>query len=606
MNMEKEVVSLFTGMAGVKRIVTFLMSALSLLCAGSLFAFGSFSEDLRDKFGFSSKDINIVSALGNTAFATLYAQIYAIYYSSDTAGFLLFMTISVSLVNLIATFTMSTAPPPPRHQIMHADATKTTSSSNIGSNEAQATGTANPSTSVDSSDTLNNPSAGPSLVNQNIINDRPIPTIVDDPDAIVEYPARYPPIYCPAPPLNMSGRHSPTPSSRSRSPSVSSMSWRNRSRSRGRSATPSVYTFSLGSFKAADDDEDSQSLSKARSNISIFASGTMTTQEDDDGAVTRRRRGATFERATGGRSVKRTWREPRDEEDESARDTPLPTAFPKLDDSDAEDEASVVTPNESRSVTLPVAAMTTDVGEGKRVAFEEPDNNKGGEVRDSGVGKGEEMERDMTPAQILSYIWQQGITYFNNIGTIVKVLAGPGASTTDIAATTGFHVTLLSVSNCIARLTFGAGSDYVVSRLHVDRSSLFVVGEILTAIPLAIVGFANTLPPTLLGFSSVLTGFAFGAASALFPPLTADFFGLKHYGSACALVMVGIPIGIVVSNVIFGSMFDTAVSSGCTGTECYRSAFVVFLAIQILPVISAAVLFLRRSIGGRRGRVEVV
>ncbi|KAI8830144.1 hypothetical protein BC829DRAFT_465547 [Chytridium lagenaria] len=669
--LSRELVQLFTGVAGVKRIVTLLMSASSLLCAGSLFAFGSFSEDLRDKLGFSSKDINVVSSLGNTALfclvvanpslfinitfryihpfrrhpstsytsfllvgpvwdrfgvrvtmmmsaatfglgfflmylgfqglpasmsgvgaislyyflagfgscarvieelviisgisfmatfavnlinfpthysgvmsgvlgifyalsATLYAQIYAIYYSSDTAGFLLFMAFSVSLVNFIAMFAMST------RKTLNENVSKPTEVENIDSTMAEAQISSGDQTCTSKQDLESGTSEDP--------NTTSVP--VDDPDAInniFDYPARFPPIYCPAPPLTSttSRRHSPS-SSRSRSPSTSS--WRNRSRSRTR--TPSVFT----THRDVDETEQ-RSLSRTRSNMSLSED-----EVEDEAVAGWRRRASGVDRQLGvvrdspapSVKAKRHWRGPREEDDDTeSRDTPLPAAQPDEEEEPNEHASGVSGGGVAVEVNVTEAAPTE-----KRVAFsgEEPTVMRAVERE---VKKGEELARDMTPIEILrsvtfwlltvSYIWQQGITYFNNIGTIVKVLAGPNESPAAIAATTGFHVTLLSVSNCIARLTFGAGSDYIV-RLGVDRSSLLLVSEILTFIPLAIVGFASTLPPSLLGFSSVLTGFAFGAASALFPPLTADFFGLKHYGSACALVMVGIPIGLVVSN----------------------------------------------------------
>ncbi|KAJ3098892.1 hypothetical protein HDU97_003667 [Phlyctochytrium planicorne] len=953
-----DVLKFFTGWAGVRRLVTFLMSAASLLCAGSLFAFGSFSEDLRVRFGFSSKDINIVSALGNTALytsflivgpvwdrfgvrvtmfntfsqimssvmfglgflmmwlafidrvpselktvgaisfyyflagfgscasfmatfainlvnfppnysgvisgvlgifyalsATLYAQIYAIYYSSDTAGFLLFMTISVFMVNIFATFTMSSAPPPQPKKTrrrVKSDLAPTEKADVSGKSDgahdpetkddANAGAGSSSKTLVDG-DSESEPQKPGQTSSLPIESSKPVPHTYGDENAfeqpqqpqpmyygnlfhkhnvprsstplngfsmslsrgsngygsdddranrrghrrqrsdgttdfgfwqqqqqqqseaadrseeydshgtldtdeeipveddlasvssyssddveVLDYRARIPPIYCPAPPLttrrrspsNMSISSSLRRSGRSRSPSGASTSatssWRNRSRSksqgRRKSATgnASIYTFTTATG-AGDDAPGAGAISSSPPTGRIGRLSRM----GSDGSLSNTPEGgldlsngrsdmmgdmvAWVEARVGkgrkskkgsSKSTKRHWREPRDEEDggadggdekddeeartapadtfssssmprqapeeisesgearlpstshldipaphdtvtisTSASASPLPTyptstPEPVLEDSNA----AGATPSAENLTSILVkndgtAAATLDRPT-KRVEIQEAPiviDGKDKEVREEEVE--EEVEaveaveksgRDMTPLQILrswmfwlftiSYIWQQGITYFNNIGTIVKVLAGPDATAADIAATTGFHVTLLSVSNCIARLTFGAGSDVVVFRLGIDRSSLLLVGEILTAIPLAIVAFSNTLPPALLGFSSVMTGFAFGAASALFPPLTADFFGLKYYGSACALVMVGIPIGIVVSNVIFGSLFDAALASECVGSSCYRLSFVVFLAIQIVPVVLSAVLFFGRSIqfGGWRKR----
>ncbi|KAJ3176901.1 hypothetical protein HK101_010364 [Irineochytrium annulatum] len=193
------------------------------------------------------------------------------------------------------------------------------------------------------------------------------------------------------------------------------------------------------------------------------------------------------------------------------------------------------------------------------------------------------------------FIWQQGNTYFSNIGTIVKELAPADASAQDLARTTGLHVTLLSVFNCVSRIIFGAGSDVIVARFGVDRSLLLLVGEVLSVAPLAVMGLAHDVTPPLLAFSSVMTGFAWGSTSAIWPPMTADFFGMKNYGVACAFIMSGIPIGLFTSNILFGHLTDSATAEGCVGTECFRTSFQVFLGIQMLPVALSAVLFVMRT-----------
>ncbi|KAJ3110184.1 hypothetical protein HDU96_006851 [Phlyctochytrium bullatum] len=741
---------LLRGLPGLRRAVTFLMSALSLLCAGSLFAFGSFSEDLRVRFGFGSKDINVVSALGNTALytsflivgpvwdrfgvrvtmlmsaatfglgfllmylayvdrlpaslasvgaisfyyflagfgscasfmatfainlvnfptrysgfvsgllgifyalsATLYAQIYALHYSSDTAGFLLFMTVSVTLVNLVASVTMWTAD----GSSSKSSVASTASVSSVSSSEEEedvdkadrnAAGEAekkadaeavvledardNEPTATAASAEKGEPSADaadddedrndlpprsptPSFGWAGIdappspVDDTWNPAAIEDEDhpisTLLASQNRFIPIYCPAPPLTASAYVGGT-----RTPSRAS----SRSRSRTRTAS---RTRSASAVSSEGGEERERSRSRART-ASLAAAEGEAWDEGGEGygnSMHAERRGSGWGEDEKGRSSRRpsgsaagSMRRVRDEVETEVVVVPAPRAGPE-----PVEEVAVAEQGAPQQAEAGTSATTVVVVE-KRVAFTgEKDEVIGGGAAEQEAGDGEKKgdegdsaEPDMTPWQIIrsltfwlftaSYVWQQGITYFNNIGTIVKVLAGSDASAAEVAATTGFHVTLLSVSNCIARLAFGAGSDLIVSRLGADRSSLFVVSEVLTAVPLGVVGFAASLPPGLLAFSSVLTGFAFGAASALFPPLTADFFGLKYYGSACALVMVGIPVGIVVSNVIFGAMFDTAVSQGCSGSGCYRNAFIVFLAIQIVPVILSAFLFFRRTV----------
>ncbi|KAJ3176900.1 hypothetical protein HK101_010363 [Irineochytrium annulatum] len=214
-------------------------------------------------------------------------------------------------------------------------------------------------------------------------------------------------------------------------------------------------------------------------------------------------------------------------------------------------------------------------------------------------------KRDMTPREILasgifwlvacSFIWQQGLTYFNNIGTMVKELSPPSTPPSTIASATSFHVTLLSVSNCLARIVVGAGSDVLVASLAVDRSALLLAGQLVGSAPVLLMATADEVSATGLTVASLATGFSIGATSGIFPPLAADFFGMTHYGTACAFLMCGIPIGIVVSNGAFGVLFDGAVVAGCAGAGCFRSSFVVFSALQVVAVVTAAWLFALRA-----------
>jgi hypothetical protein len=67
-----------------------------------------------------------------------------------------------------------------------------------------------------------------------------------------------------------------------------------------------------------------------------------------------------------------------------------------------------------------------------------------------------------------------------------------------------------------------------------------------------------------------------------------------------AFVMVLNPIGILISNIIFGRLFDSARSSNCVGESCYRFAFVVFCLFQLLPVGLSGILFWKRMREVRR------
>lgn len=54
--------------------------------------------------------------------------------------------------------------------------------------------------------------------------------------------------------------------------------------------------------------------------------------------------------------------------------------------------------------------------------------------------------------------------YINNLGTVTRSLAGKGTSPSDIAVSQASLVSLLSLFNCLGRISVGSVSDYAVHR----------------------------------------------------------------------------------------------------------------------------------------------
>eukprot|EP00842_Homolaphlyctis_polyrhiza_P000409 jgi/Hompol1/1369/HPOL_005108-RA len=163
-------------------------------------------------------------------------------------------------------------------------------------------------------------------------------------------------------------------------------------------------------------------------------------------------------------------------------------------------------------------------------------------------------------------IWQQGLTYMSNVSTILAAINPPDTSPDWLAKIGALHVTLLSIGQSIGRFFAGTLSDWMIARLGYDRSALLIVAQALLIIPHLIVALAASgtltlLSGTLFYFCSACIGLAFGAAGALFPPITKDLFGTAFYGTACAFVMTGVPIGIIISNLVFGALYDSALAS---------------------------------------------
>ncbi|KAI8811451.1 major facilitator superfamily domain-containing protein [Cladochytrium replicatum] len=231
----------------------------------------------------------------------------------------------------------------------------------------------------------------------------------------------------------------------------------------------------------------------------------------------------------------------------------------------------------------------------------------------------DDPEAGLSPLQILKapifwlftsiFIAQQGLTYLSNVSSILSAVLPPSEN---LASHTSLHVTILSVFQSIARFGFGLLADLLANhpnpRFHPDRSVLLVLSESLLLVPGIVLGVAGAESTWALTLCSVCVGTGWGAGGSLFALLTRDFFGAKWYGTACGYVMAAVPVGILASNAVYGMFFDSestrqmemGIADGdvvrCVGSVCYRKAFVVSLAIQILPVLLAAAIFVLRTI----------
>ncbi|KAL2915709.1 hypothetical protein HK105_204655 [Polyrhizophydium stewartii] len=235
----------------------------------------------------------------------------------------------------------------------------------------------------------------------------------------------------------------------------------------------------------------------------------------------------------------------------------------------------------------------------------------------SGTIYAQVIPTSMTPLQILvsghfwmysmTCIWQQGLTYTTNVSTILASASGRGATAERLAQTGALHVTMISIGQSVGRFSFGFLSDVIVACLGRDRTLLLIVGHAILLVPHAIVAFAGDalggVSSGLLLFCSGCIGLGMGACGALFPMITKDLFGSAYYGTACAFELMGVPLGIMVSNLVFGYLYDAALRAQpaggdaaiCYGSACFAPAFVVGFAIQLVPLCVSVALFMSRT-----------
>jgi hypothetical protein len=204
-------------------------------------------------------------------------------------------------------------------------------------------------------------------------------------------------------------------------------------------------------------------------------------------------------------------------------------------------------------------------------------------------------------------VFQQGLTYMSNISLIVYASSATVLSTETLAAKTTLHLTLLSVFQSLGRFSFGLLSDVFKTAkcrpLLKDCTWLVIIAQLQILLPVLILGFggvAGSVTQGALIFCSISMGFGFGAAGACFPVLAREYFGMRYYGTACGFLMGLVPLGILLSNTIFGQLYDAVVAKSGGGTQCHESlcfstSFIIFSFIQMIPCTTAVILLLLRE-----------
>ncbi|KAI9327784.1 major facilitator superfamily domain-containing protein [Obelidium mucronatum] len=218
--------------------------------------------------------------------------------------------------------------------------------------------------------------------------------------------------------------------------------------------------------------------------------------------------------------------------------------------------------------------------------------------------------RDLSPLEILksttfwlyalTFIFMQGMTYFTNLFSILEAALGQTvveASLANVIYKNTIHVTILSVFQSLGRISFSLLLDFMAcsEKVKVDRSILLCISQVFVFLPCLVLACGATSEAALY-FCSVFFGYGFGCTGACFPALTKDFFGTHFYGTACGFVMAGVPIGIVTSNLVFGSLYDSQSNGAtiCYGEACYSKAYAAFSGIECIALICSFLLFLLR------------
>jgi hypothetical protein len=189
-----------------------------------------------------------------------------------------------------------------------------------------------------------------------------------------------------------------------------------------------------------------------------------------------------------------------------------------------------------------------------------------------------------------------GLTVINNLGSIAKAL-GAGNDGQDV------YVTVLSISNCLGRATFGFLSDALAHRL--SRPGWFTVIVVLMGIAQTVLVFADL---SVLYAGVALAGFAYGGFWSVCPALVADRFGTKAFAATYSLSSFWTAIAsYTMSATMASEIYQSHVPAGQTdcdaGQACFREAFLVLAGMCAFATLVGLLLTRRlRGLYDSKGR----
>ncbi|MBU4305445.1 MAG: OFA family MFS transporter [Candidatus Omnitrophica bacterium] len=167
-------------------------------------------------------------------------------------------------------------------------------------------------------------------------------------------------------------------------------------------------------------------------------------------------------------------------------------------------------------------------------------------------------------------------TYFIAMVAGMMVIGHISAFIRDIgysATRSAFAITVLAVLNGLGRVIFGIVSDKI-GRRNVLSALFFLIS-------IAVFTLRSTNSLSLIYSAAGLIGLCFGGFLAVYPAITADFFGTKNFGINYGLVFLGYGTGCFVGTWLGGVIYDRSGS--------YALAFYI---VGILTLFGGVLTFL--------------
>ncbi|KZT13250.1 MFS general substrate transporter [Laetiporus sulphureus 93-53] len=165
-----------------------------------------------------------------------------------------------------------------------------------------------------------------------------------------------------------------------------------------------------------------------------------------------------------------------------------------------------------------------------------------------------------------------GLMYINNVGSISQALfaqGNPDYNEAKSAQWQAAQVSIISIMNCIGRISIGVLADFTKSVLRLPRSFCMTLVATLFVTSQVICYHVESVGQ--LWRASALLGFAYGGMFGLFPTITIEWFGLPHFSENWGFVSLSPVLGSNVFSIAFGRNLDAHAPGHSTSVPVPRA-----------------------------------
>lgn len=203
---------------------------------------------------------------------------------------------------------------------------------------------------------------------------------------------------------------------------------------------------------------------------------------------------------------------------------------------------------------------------------------------------------------VFAIIQGLGQMYIFSIGYILKAIHYKFSQETSLSLSKlqSIHVSIISISSFIGRLSSGPESDFLVHKLKLERHWIIILGLVfmftghtLSTIDINNWPFVNV--QILLLIISMLIGYSYGFSFTSYPAILSDIFNMKYYSLIWGTMYTATSFGLTLMSKLFASNYDSNTSWDeeshqyiCKlGSNCYHQTFII---TSCLCVVSAGLI----------------